>query len=113
MEISIKYFIVCCFKCVRFVSGPDMLPDLVELSNGSSSSGSENEQEEHEVEDNKIKTEENSLTPPLDPLAKSEGEESVESGQESGDDTDSSGSASTSSKSSQSSGMYDSILHVY
>lgn len=79
---------------------PDMVPDLVVLSNDSSSSGSENENEEHE-DVNKVKTEEDSLTPPLN-QDKSEGEASEESAQDSGDDTDSSGS-STSSKSSQSS----------
>lgn len=75
-----------------------MVPDLVVLSNDSSS------ESEHVDENNKIKTEENSLTPPLD-QTKSEGEESEESGQDSGDDTDSSGSTSSSSKSSQSTGM--------
>ncbi|XP_025201060.1 cyclin-dependent kinase 11B isoform X1 [Melanaphis sacchari] len=81
---------------------PDMVPDLVVLSNDSSSSGSENENEEHEDENIKVKTEENSLTPPLN-QDKSEGEASEESGQDSGDDTDSSGSTTSSSKSSQSS----------
>lgn len=79
-----------------------MVPDLVVLSN-ESSSDSEHEIEEFEEEHNKIKTEENSLTPPL-VQNKSEGEESDESCQDSGDETDSSGSTS-SSKSSQSSGM--------
>lgn len=87
-----------------FVLGPDMIPDLVVLSNDSSSSESEHENESHEDENNKIKTEENSLTPPID-QNKSEGEASEESGQDSGDDTDSSGSTSSSSKSSQSSGI--------
>lgn len=80
-----------------------MEPDLVVLSNDSSGSDYE-EENENEAENNKIKTEENSLTPPLD-QAKSEGEATEESGQDSGDDTDSSGSTSSSSKSSQSSGM--------
>lgn len=87
---------------IYFNLGPDMVPDLVVLSNGSSDSESEHENEEQEEENKKIKIEENSLTPPLDQV---EGERSEESGQDSGDDTDSSGSTSSSSKSSQSSGI--------
>jgi len=88
-----------------------MVPDLVVLSNDSSSSGSENETEDHEDDNNKVKTEENSLTPPLN-QDKSEGEASEGSGQDSGDDTDSSGSTTSSSKSSQSSGMCDQPLII-
>ncbi|XP_050432544.1 cyclin-dependent kinase 11B isoform X2 [Adelges cooleyi] len=79
---------------------PDIAPDLVVLSNDSSSSDSEKESGEHEEENNKSKPEENSLTPPLEE-AKSVPNSEAE---ESGDETDSSGStASSSSKSSQSS----------
>ncbi|VVC27767.1 Hypothetical protein CINCED_3A014110 [Cinara cedri] len=83
-----------------------MVPDLVVLSNDSSSSDDENDNKEHKEGNNKTKIEENSLTPPLIE-AKSEGEESNESGQDSGDDTDSSGSSSSSSKSSHSSEKSD------
>lgn len=95
------------------VLGPDMEPDLVVLSNDSSSSGSEqeHENEEHDNENNKTKPEENSLTPPLVQLKLDEEHlESGESGQDSGDETDSSGTTS-SSKSSQSSGMYRAITY--
>lgn len=94
---------------INLILGPDMEPDLVVLSNDSSGSNSEDENE-HETENNKMKTEENSLTPPLE-QAKSEGEATEESGQDSGDDTDSSGSTSSSSKSSQTSGMYIYVLY--
>lgn len=87
-----------------------MVPDLVVLSN-ESSSDSEHEIEERKDENTKMKTEEDSLTPPID-QTKSEGEESEESGQDSGDDTDSSGSTSSSSKSSVSSGMFILLLLV-